>query len=304
MASDIVRSLLPKQMALRAVCVAALLACALSVSVSAQDWSAVDQALQSAIEDDQAFPGCVAIVADKSGILYAKPHGSFTYGLPPPYNGNTNPPMALSTLFDMASCTKVVATNTAVALLYQSGYFSLDTPIASEQLLGPDFAQNGKGPITVRHCLLHNAGFPPDPVPWYWQPEFGCPQSQFPVPDEDFSCRTRIYASLMTQTVDRPPNQQYVYSDLSFITLANVVGKVASDNRLVTADDFLPNCLVRHRTRTQPHALLLCSSACTPACVHRGRADSPPMAGCAGVVWCGMRAERRVGSGCPVSVRV
>ena len=35
-------------------------------------------------------------------------------------------------------------------------------------LLGPLFGANGKDEVTVRHLLLHNAGFPPDPQPNYW----------------------------------------------------------------------------------------------------------------------------------------
>ena len=33
--------------------------------------------------------------------------------------------------------------------------------------LGPEFASNGKETLTLRNLLLHNAGFPPDPVPNY-----------------------------------------------------------------------------------------------------------------------------------------
>ena len=41
-----------------------------------------------------------------------------------------------------------------------------DTTVAD--ILGSQFSANGKGPITVLNCLLHNAGFPPDPDPNYW----------------------------------------------------------------------------------------------------------------------------------------
>jgi hypothetical protein len=42
------------------------------------------------------------------------------------------------------------------------GHIDLDTRISDESLLGQEFSQSNKGDITVRHCLLHNAGFPPD----------------------------------------------------------------------------------------------------------------------------------------------
>lgn len=40
-----------------------------------------------------------------------------------------------------------------------------DTPIAA--ILGKEYEQNGKAKITVLNCLLHNAGYPPDPSPNY-----------------------------------------------------------------------------------------------------------------------------------------
>lgn len=42
-----------------------------------------------------------------------------------------------------------------------------DVRVSDSTLLGPDFGQNGKDAITVRNLLLHNAGFPPDPIPNY-----------------------------------------------------------------------------------------------------------------------------------------
>jgi CubicO group peptidase (beta-lactamase class C family) len=136
--------------------------------------------------------------------------------------------MALTTQFDMASCTKVVATTSVVALLYQWGYLPLDTPVAN--VLGPAFAANGKGAVTVLNCLLHNAGFPPDPVPEFWSPQFGCPQTSAPQPGEDFSCRDRIFSALLNQTLSYPVGSQYVYSDLSMITLMFVTGTIVQQN--------------------------------------------------------------------------
>ena len=105
--------------------------------------------------------------------------------------------MHLQTFFDLASLTKVLVTTTATMILYQKGqldlgmlipqvliwatyivhfsqgskashyHYCVDMKVSSSQLLGPDFANNGKGSIAVRNLLLHNAGFPPDPNPNY-----------------------------------------------------------------------------------------------------------------------------------------
>jgi len=99
---------------------AVFLVLALAAVASAVDWSPVDRVLQEQIREG-AFPGCVAIVANQvihsaysssywaQDILYAKAFGTFTYGDPAPFSGS-NPEMTMDTVFDMASCTKVLST--------------------------------------------------------------------------------------------------------------------------------------------------------------------------------------------------
>ena len=42
-----------------------------------------------------------------------------------------------------------------------------DMKVSDPRLLGPGFAVNGKGDISLKNLLLHNAGYPPDPSPNY-----------------------------------------------------------------------------------------------------------------------------------------
>ena len=115
----------------------------------------------------------------RSSILFSHACGNFTNdGRLPPLNDGANPAVSVSnTLWDVASLTKVVATTTAVAMLYDSGDLNLSTPLASPHLLGPTFAAGDaqKLNVTVHHCLTHSAGFAPDPEPNFWDPHFGCP---------------------------------------------------------------------------------------------------------------------------------
>ena len=64
-------------------------------------------------------------------------------------------PMTTDTLMVWLSSTKPV-TAVAVARLWERGLLSLDDPVARHW---PEFAQEGKGAITVRHLLTHTAGF-------------------------------------------------------------------------------------------------------------------------------------------------
>lgn len=88
-------------------------------------------------------------------MIYKNVFGHFTYGVNPPFN-DFNPAVTFSTLYDMASCSKVLGATQAIAQFYQRGQVNLFDPIS--KFLGPEFTRNGKGPITVLNCLLHNAG--------------------------------------------------------------------------------------------------------------------------------------------------
>jgi CubicO group peptidase (beta-lactamase class C family) len=196
------------------------------------------------------FPGAVALVgstnAGKAGssggfkTLYVGEVGRFT-------NRSDSPPMKAQgpdeTHFDLASVSKVFATTSVIAWLYENDFLSLEDKITS--FLGPRFAQEGKAGITVHNCLIHNAGFPPDADPMYWETPFGCPNSQAPAPrpEEDFSCLDRILDSVLAQPLMQPPGTAMNYSDVSFITLGFVAGHLALKHELVDpVTDFNAAC--------------------------------------------------------------
>jgi CubicO group peptidase (beta-lactamase class C family) len=181
----------------------------------------------------RVFPGCSAAVTDANGVLiYEKSFGAFVYAdsPPPPLNSGANPSVTFSsTRFDMASLSKIVGTTTVAALLFDAGLLALDAPVTT--LLGPAFSAGGKGNITVRHLLLHAAGFPADPDPGYSAPAFGCPGAGAPTPALDFSCTQRVFEAVLAQPLAAPPGSVYLYSDLSMITLAFALGKYLSEAR-------------------------------------------------------------------------
>jgi CubicO group peptidase (beta-lactamase class C family) len=63
------------------------------------------------------------------------------------------------TLFGIFSCGKGV-TATVIHLLVERGLLDYDTPIFT---YWPEFAQNGKAAVTVRHALTHESGIPQIP---------------------------------------------------------------------------------------------------------------------------------------------
>ncbi|CAM9176715.1 unnamed protein product [Ectocarpus fasciculatus] len=186
----------------------------------------------------RVYPGAVAMAGRGDRLLFAHSAGRLSY---PGDREGLFAPMTLSSVFDVASLSKVLATTSAVAWLYQRGLLDLDSRVM--EYLGPSFSSGGKADITLRHCLLHNSGLAPDPDPWYWDASFGCRNTPHEQPEEDFSCLgSMIYYSLMSESVLSTPGEEYVYSDLGFITLSFVVGKVALQEGLVGHEEFLPRC--------------------------------------------------------------
>jgi serine-type D-Ala-D-Ala carboxypeptidase len=103
----------------------------------------------------QAFPGCAYGILAEGEVVFEGARGRFTYE-------ETAPVVEVSTVFDVASLTKVVATTAAAMLLVQRGQLDVDTRLA-EML--PGFVL-GRAPgdeaykVTLRHLLAHNSGLP------------------------------------------------------------------------------------------------------------------------------------------------
>ena len=209
-------------------------------SAAADDpWAGVRKIVDGGVSS-RVYPGAAAIVGTKNGIVFEHYAGRQTYGKVPPHS-TTNQEVGEDTIFDLASLSKVVATTSVVAQLYENGLIDLGARVASAELLGEGFASGGKDGVTVEDCLLHQAGFPPDPSPNYWDPTFGCRGA--PLPDsQSFACSERCYGSLLNQTLDASPGERYVYSDLSMITMMFVAGKVVESKGLVPESSLLPEC--------------------------------------------------------------
>lgn len=169
----------------------------------------IDGFVQRAIRDSAFSAAQIAVVKD--GLLvWDKAYGTYTYDA-------ASREITASSLFDLASVSKVVGTTTAVMKLYDLGKLSLDDPVSK---FFPPFAQGPKAAITIRHLLLHRGGFPPFRKFW----EF---------------CATpeAMLDSVFATALVAPPGDTTIYSDLSFITLGKIVEKVSG----LSLSKFLQN---------------------------------------------------------------
>lgn len=176
--------------------------------------------------DSAAFPGCVVTVLHKGKLVYQQNFGYTTY--------EKTEPMGISTVFDLASVTKVSATNMAVMKLYEEGKLNLDAPVG-EYL--PWLNGSGKENITIKNMLLHQSGLVSF-IPFYREviDSTGTPfkkwfswkakrKYRIPVTEKLFM-RARWVDTMYSRIKTSKQIEQgtkYVYSDNNFILLAQVV---------------------------------------------------------------------------------
>lgn len=107
----------------------------------------IDSIVRSGVLDG-VYPSAVVVVGTSDSVLLKRGIGSMTWE-------PGNPPDPDSTLYDLASLTKVVATASGLLVLVDQGAISLDAPLATYV---PDFRGRDKERVTVRHVLTHRSG--------------------------------------------------------------------------------------------------------------------------------------------------
>ncbi|HEY6218688.1 MAG TPA: serine hydrolase, partial [Gemmatimonadaceae bacterium] len=97
------------------------------------------------------YPGAAVVVGRRGSAVWEKGFGKLGWSSSDPRVD------AQSTIYDLASLTKVVGTTTALMILYDDGKISLDDPV-SKYL--PEFSGGDKDLVTIRLLLEHRSGLP------------------------------------------------------------------------------------------------------------------------------------------------
>jgi uncharacterized protein YbbC (DUF1343 family)/CubicO group peptidase (beta-lactamase class C family) len=179
-----------------------------------QRLAALDETIAAAIAD-RKLPGAVVVVGRGDTIVLRKAYGQ--RAIVP-----SAEPMTLDTIFDLASLTKVVATTPAVMQLVEEGKIRLTDPVAT---FIPEFRKYGKDRITVRDLLTHMSGLRPD----------------VDLAD-NWSGYTTAIDLAIEEVPTAPPGRRFVYSDINFFLLAEIVARVSKQpfNEYVASRIFKP----------------------------------------------------------------
>jgi CubicO group peptidase (beta-lactamase class C family) len=202
----------------------------------------VDAAVQEGI-DSGVYPAAVVVIGRHDSLLYARGYGSLTW------SPEAAPPDPDSTLWDIASLTKVVATASSAMRLADAGRLDLDSPVVRYL---PRFRGGRKPGVSVRMLLDHTSGLPP------YRPLYRLART-----------RSRAIELLYRTPLARPPGDSAVYSDLNAMMLGLVVEKVAGRPLAQVAEAEVFQLLEMRRTLFHPPARL--TRWVAPSGLHRGR---------------------------------
>jgi beta-N-acetylhexosaminidase len=171
-----------------------------------------------------ATPGCQVLIAKNGTVVFDQSYGYGTY--------DQSQPVTNSTLYDLASVTKVAGTLQAVMFLKDQGRLNLDEKVASYL---PEMQRTNKRDMTVRDVLLHQAGLKPGIPTWErtvtngkLKPAYYAPLRTDDFPNEvapgEYSIKTAddsvwvwtLRSGLLPKVKNKYPVE---YSDLSFIIM-------------------------------------------------------------------------------------
>lgn len=174
---------------------------------------AIQAALQTAV-DDGVFPGAVLAVRLRGELRCLAAAGRLSSEPP-------GPPVQPTTIYDLASLTKPLATATSVLLLIQRKQLNLDDPI--QQFLG-DLSGAPIGQATVRDLLTHRSGLPG------WRPLYERLDASEGNPEGcggQVDRRQDVLRLIRDESLIYQRGERSLYSDLGFILLGYLVERIS-----------------------------------------------------------------------------
>ena len=152
-----------------------------------------------------AFPGAAFAVSRNCQIVLQGAAGRFTYD-------ERSEDVTLSTVFDLASVSKVVATTSMAMLLYERRLLDLARPVTE---ILPEFGGNDsrRNQVTIEMLLAHSSGLPP-----------------YARLFEQATDRASLLRLALQVPLETAPGSRAEYSDIGFIILGEILERLASES--------------------------------------------------------------------------
>jgi CubicO group peptidase (beta-lactamase class C family) len=146
-----------------------------------------------------AAPGAALAVGRFGRLVHLKGYGTTDYAA-------GAPSVDATTIYDLASLTKVVATTTAAMILEEEGKLDLSRTVQSYL---PEFSAPDKAAITVRMLLTHRGGLEAFAPLW-----------------KEWHGRAAYLAEINARPLANLPGTKVVYSDWDFVLMGMIVERI------------------------------------------------------------------------------
>ncbi len=186
----------------------------------------INELVQIALEDN-AFPGACLCIVNKGKVHLE------SYGLKAKFPKEEK--NELDTIYDMASCSKVISTTTSILVLAEQGKIRLFEPVCN---IIPEFKLTN---VTVWDLLTHTSGFVPN------------------LPGAHKMTKEQIYDGIMNITPSYEKNTKIVYSDLNFMLLGFIVEKLSGLTLDKFSKKYIFDPLEMYDTGYNPQDILRCA---------------------------------------------
>ena len=166
--------------------------------------SRIDMVFERAISARQV-PGGVVAVGWNGRVVFERCYGKRAI-VPQPEAAT------VETIYDLASLTKVVATTPAIMKLVERGLLSLDDRVSAHVAGWSDTSSGGEA-ATLRMLLTHTSGLAPFEKYYETMAAEGAMDA--------------IVRDIAKMPLQAKPGERFIYSDLGFILLGEIVRKVS-----------------------------------------------------------------------------
>jgi len=185
--------------------------------------------LEKAIADS-IFPGAQIAIVQDGELIASRGFGHQTYD-------PNSPAVDTTTMYDLASVTKVAATTVVAMKLYEQRKLRLDIPVSSYI---PEFHGGLKDSVTVRHLLTHSAGM------HWWVPLWKYAKT-----------REEALQYIYSLPLDYTPGDSMIYSDLGMIMVGRILEIVTGKPLDVLARELIYQPMGMKNTMFNPPDSLL-----------------------------------------------
>ena len=188
----------------------------------------IDQIIQAEI--DHGFTSAQLVIMYNGAIIKQDAYGLVNSYSPEGEKLTTGAKVTDDTLYDLASNTKMYATNYALQKLVTDGQLDVDQKVSDvlpEFQDDPRDAIKGKSELTIRALLEHQAGFPADPQyhnnNYDKNAEDGVGNNSNPLYTQD---RQAILQKIIETPLAYTPGTQTIYSDVDYMLLGLIVEEI------------------------------------------------------------------------------